>query len=201
MARHKHSLSPDYFERLFAADPDPWGFETRAYEARKYDHTMAALDGRRFHLGFEIGCANGVLTRRIADCCESLLAVDVSPTALARAQTRCADLPHVHFAEMRFPRQVPDVAGLDLIVLSEVAYYWDHGDLARAGAWMRGALAPGGTVILVHWTGKTDYPRSASEAVEALYHAVSDLVDVRRAEQRPDYRLDLWRRTRVDPLR
>lgn len=198
MARHERSLGPEYFERLFAADPDPWGFETRAYEARKYDHTLAALRGRRFRRGFEIGCANGVLTRRLADRCDSLLAIDVSATALARARARCADLPHVRFAAMRFPRQVPDTAPFDLIVVSEVAYYWDRGDLARAGAWLRGALAPGGTVILVHWTGETDYPQSAGEAVEGLYYAVSDLVDVCRADRRPDYRLDLWRRFPVD---
>ena len=194
MARHERSLTPDYFERLFAANPDPWGFDTRAYEARKYDHTLAVLEGRRFRRGFEIGCANGVPTRRLAERCDSLLAVDVSATALARARARCANLRHVRFAGMRFPRQVPDAASFDLIVLSEVAYYWDHRDLALAGAWFRGALTAGGTVILVHWTGETNYPQSAGEAVEALYNAVSDLVEVRRAERRTEYRLDLWRR-------
>ena len=43
-------------------DPDPWEFETSEYEAAKYDATIAALEGRRYATGLEIGCSIGVLT-------------------------------------------------------------------------------------------------------------------------------------------
>ena len=33
---------------LYASDPDPWGFETSAYEQAKYAATIDALEGRRF---------------------------------------------------------------------------------------------------------------------------------------------------------
>ena len=82
------SLPPDYFERMFAADADPWRFDISDYEAAKYDHTLSVLQGRRFARGFEVGCANGSLTRRLAGACDRLLAVDVSPTALAAARRR-----------------------------------------------------------------------------------------------------------------
>ena len=37
------TLAAGYFDRLYAADPDPWGFTSRWYEQRKYALTVAAL--------------------------------------------------------------------------------------------------------------------------------------------------------------
>ena len=33
------SLGADYFEDVFAGDPDPWGLESRPYEAEKHART------------------------------------------------------------------------------------------------------------------------------------------------------------------
>lgn len=188
------SLPPAYFEDMYAGTADPWGFETSPYEQAKYDRTIAALGSRRYVSAFEIGCANGVLTRRLAETADSLLAVDVSPTALGRAAARCADRSHVRFERRAFPTDAPQTAGFDLVVCSEVAYYWDDADLARAGLWLGHAVASGGDLLLVHWTGETDYPQTADAAVEKLQRPLVELVDVRLTERTPEYRLDLWRR-------
>ena len=68
--RAARSLPPEYFERMFAGTPDPWEFETSPYEQAKYEHTLDALGERRFRRALEIGCANGVLTERLAGHCE-----------------------------------------------------------------------------------------------------------------------------------
>jgi SAM-dependent methyltransferase len=192
--RHEHSLSPDYFEGMFAKSADPWGFETRHYEIAKYDRTLAALSGRRYRCGFEIGCANGVLTRRLAAICDNLVAIDVSPTALTRARAHCVTHPNVRLERMVFPREAPSESGFDLIVLSEVAYYWDDQDLARAARWLGTRLAKHGDLILVHWIGETDYPQSGDGAVEGLQRELAESIGVIVAESRSEYRLDLWRR-------
>lgn len=193
--RPDRSLPPEYFEAMFQGDADPWGLETRDYEAHKFARTIAALDGRRYTQGFEVGCAGGVLTQELAPSCDRLLAVDVSQTALARAIRRCARLPQVRFERMMFPLSAPDLDSADLIVLSEVAYYWDDGDLERAGAWIRTHLSSSGDLLLVHWTGETDYPQTGDGAVEALAKRLDDTVRVVIADRQPQYRLDLWRRT------
>lgn len=193
--RARTSLPSTYFEEMFAGTADPWGFETSPYERAKYDHTLAALDSRRYARAFEIGCANGVLTQRLAAHCDALLAIDVSDTALASARARCAGQKLVSFASMAFPSAVPPASErFDLIMLSEVAYYWDDADLALAARRIEGLLAPGGDLLLVHWTGETDYPQSGDGAVEALRGALSGRVETRLSERMPDYRLDLWRR-------
>lgn len=191
--RRERSIAPDWFEQLFREQGDPWHFETSAYERAKYDHTLAALPRDRYEAALEVGCANGVLTQRLAPRCADLLAVDVSPTALDAAQRRCADHPHVRFEQRRMPGDAPDDC-FDLVLLSEVIYYWDRDDLARAAAYLRDHVREGGDVLLIHWTGDTDYPLSGDEAVDGLKSLLGDHVRPMLAERRERYRLDLWRR-------
>lgn len=195
MTERKGSLKPNYFERMFRETEDPWDLESSAYERDKYAHSLRALGGRRYPLAFEVGCAKGVLTRQLAQHCDALLAIDVSETALAAARDRCEPLDHVSFARMVFPEHAPIGGAFDLIVLSEVVYYWDDGDIGRAAAWIDAHLAKDGDLLLVHWTGDTDYPQTGDEAVEKLRDALGVSVDVLLADRQKHYRLDLWRRT------
>lgn len=190
--RGKTSLPPDYFEGMFAADPDPWRFESSAYEAAKYDATIAALGGRRYRSALEVGCANGVLTRRLANHALALMAIDVSDSALRLAAARCADTA-VRFERRSFPHEAPQ-AEFDLIVLSEVAYYLDDADLGAAGRWLDQALARSGDLLMVHWLGETDYPQSGDDAVAKLDAAMRAPIAMLRSDRTERYRLDLWRR-------
>jgi len=194
MTRRHGSIEPDYFERLYSAHADPWGFATSAYERAKYDATLAALGTERSRRALEVGCAIGVLTARLAGLCDRLLAVDVSDTALKAAQTRCEGLDNVELQRMTLPGEAP-TGRFDLIVLSEVVYYWDDADLVRMGDLLRDKVLSQGRVLLVHWTGETDYPQTADTAVERLAAAAGSDFSVALADRTIDYRLDLWRRT------
>lgn len=190
---HDRSIEADYFESMYRQSSDPWGFETSAYEQAKYRHTIAALDGRVYHHGFEIGCANGVLTAMLAEHCDQLLAVDVSETALTAARARCLATPSIRFDRMAFPIERPGAGLFDLVILSEVAYYWDDKDLDSAIGWLRENVAAGGDILLVHWTGATDYPQSGDQAVAKLFYGLRGRVHAVAEDRQPDYRLDLWR--------
>lgn len=189
----KASLTPDYFEQMFAGNPDPWDFETSTYESAKFDTSVAALAQRRYRRALEVGCANGVLTQRLAPQCAALVAIDVSETALVRARNRNRAFTQIAFSAMTFPRDTPD-GHFDLIVLSEVVYYWSRADIAAAGAWIATHLDAGGDLLLVHWIGETDYPQSGDTAVQFLR---ADLTDAKKihADRTDKYRLDLWRMT------
>ncbi len=191
--RKTKSLDPTYFDGLYAEKPDPWDFSTSAYEAEKYDATIAALGVERSTRGLEVGCSIGILTRRLAEVCDSLVATEVSSAALEQARARCADLSNIDF------RLVSESDGgfdgvFDLIVLSEVVYYWDDHDLDRVAAAIDKTLAQGGRLLLVHYVLETDYPKSGDDAVEGLKRRVGDSAEVEISRRADSYRLDLWRR-------
>lgn len=184
---------PGYFDALYAADPDPWRFETSDYEDAKYAASLAALPRPRYARALEIGCSIGVLTARLTARCDDLLAVDVAQAALERAAARCARLPQARFARAAFPDGVQE-AGFDLLLLSEVLYYFTPEAMPRVAAAARAAAAPGADLLLVHWLGPTpDYPLSGDQAVAAFEGHIAPWAKLRRRERAPDYRLDLWR--------
>jgi cyclopropane fatty-acyl-phospholipid synthase-like methyltransferase len=185
----KPSLEPAYFDALYAVDPDPWQFATSAYERQKYDATLAALPAR-IGSAFEIGCSIGVLTRRLAERCDTLLAVDLAKVALVAARRRCAGQANVTIARMQIPREWP-AARFDAILFSEVLYYLASDDLIHTAARARASITPGGYALLVHYTLPTDYPASGDAAADGFI-AASGLAPIlqQRAAQ---YRLDLLR--------
>ena len=186
------TLPAAYFDRLYAGDPDPWRFRTSDYEREKYADTVDALDGVSCARAVEVGCSIGELTAHLAPLCGDLLGVDVAEAALVTARARNAATPHVRFARMALPEETPE-GPFDLIVLSEVLYYFGETDLDRVAAWAQGALAPGGVVLLVHWLGETpDYPLTGEEAVERFRQAATRLT-TDSTRRRARYRLDRLR--------
>jgi SAM-dependent methyltransferase len=155
----RERLRPDFFDALYASDPDPWGFETSAYEAAKYAATIAALEGRHFKNTLEIGCSIGVLTELLKTHTDALIAIDVSEAALERARARN---PDVNLQRREIPEDYPD-GDFDLVVASEVLYYLD----ARA---LRDTIDRfTGTLLAVHWRGPTErYPYTGDEVHEQL---------------------------------
>ena len=56
------TLGAEYFDAMYQDAEDPWGFENRWYEQRKYAISLALLPARRYRSAFEPGCSIGVLT-------------------------------------------------------------------------------------------------------------------------------------------
>lgn len=184
------SLPPDYFDALYAGSPDPWSFETSAYEDAKYAATLAALPAARYAAALEVGCSIGVLTARLAPRCDRLVAIDPAAAALDQARRRCAELRHVDFVQGYVPADWP-AGRFDLILLSEVIYYLGLPDLGALAAKVAGATAPGGHVLLVHWVRETDYPLSGDEAAERFIDALGGGFRLLAQQRTGDYRLDL----------
>ena len=188
------SLDPTYFDRVYQANADPWSFETSPYERDKYAATMATLPQDRYDSAFEIGCSIGVLTQLLAKRCNQLLAVDASEQPLPKARARLADAPHVTIRQLNVPTEFPD-GSFDLIMLSEVGYYWAMPDLTRARQLIIDHLQPGGHLLLVHWTPVVhDYPLTGDQVHEFfLDSAKPDGPLQHRQHQRQEtYRLDLF---------
>lgn len=186
-------MSAEYFDALYGVDPDPWDLATSDYEQGKYAATVAALDGRRHGRALEVGCSIGVLTAALAPCCDELLAVDTSSRAVAAARRRTAGLPGVHVERRSIPADMPE-GRFDLIVCSEVLYYWDRAELSRVWETLREAVAPGGSLLAVHWRGPVRHYPQGGDAVHALLTDAPGDLRPARSGVWPLFRLDRFDR-------
>src|ERR1700759_2112261 len=89
------TLPAAYFDAMYQAAADPWGFEERWYEQRKYAISLAQLPSARDRSAFEPGCSVGGLTRQLAARRHAVLACDVAAAAVAAPRARARDLARV----------------------------------------------------------------------------------------------------------
>jgi SAM-dependent methyltransferase len=162
------TLDPGYFRGLYTISPDPYGLADRWYETRKYALTTALLPRERYGSAFEPGCSIGVLTARLAPRCDRLLACDAAPEAVTSAQARTAGLPGARVEQRAIPREWPS-GSFDLIIFSELLYYFDDADLGQVLGLGIGSLRPGGQLLAVHWRHPApNHPRTGDEVHETL---------------------------------
>lgn len=144
------TVRPEHFESLYTADNDPWNFATSWYERRKYALTMASLPKEHYASALEVGCSIGAMTTLLAPRCDVVLAVDCAPTAVAAARQVLDGIANVTVEVAQLPADLPDLT-FDLIVASEVLYYFTGKDLEQLLDGLISRLRPGGDVVLAHW--------------------------------------------------
>jgi SAM-dependent methyltransferase len=193
----KKSLDSDFFDKLYKENPDPWQLGTSEYEARKYEMTLNVLPRNLYQSGFEIGSSIGVLTEKLAQRCGSLISVDVSAIAQEQAKQRCHNLSNIVFQLMSVPQEFP-IETFDLIVLSEVAYYWSWTDLRKAQHLILDHLRSGGHLLLVHWTvDARELPLTGNEVHDSFIDLAPASIKSLSSLTEDKYRLDLFEKYKV----
>lgn len=158
--------TPLDFEGLHAERDDPWAVTSRWYERRKYALTMAALPRETYRRAFEPGCSIGGLTELLAPRCDNVLATDISGSAL-EAATRRVSAENVTFRQASI-EEWPEGA-LDLIMISELAYYLNDSQWSAVLARAAETLESGGHLVSVHWRHENaEAFRSAEQIREDL---------------------------------
>lgn len=189
------SMSEAKIDAMYADKPDPWGLTTSPYEAAKYDDTLASLPKARYARGVEIGCSVGVLSQRLAARCDTLVGVDLSEPGLEAARLRNATNANTTFVLRKLPDTVPE-GTFDLIVFSEVLYFFSTRDLARVAAWVCTALRPGGDVVLVNYLGSLGgYPMTGTGARAAFIAGIAPVARLVTDLPRKEYRIDVLHRS------
>ncbi|VCU70441.1 biotin biosynthesis protein BioC [Pigmentiphaga humi] len=185
------------FEALYRNHPDPWSVRSAWYERRKLGLLMAALPRERYRCALELGCGTGQATVELAARSDAVLAVDGAPTAAARCQEALAQRGTINARVylLDLPGQWPLAAGaaVDLIVVSELAYYFSDDALRRFIQCCSRSLAPGGDWAMCHYT-LPFHDRLQDTA--RLHRAVDDTAGLRRIVTHDDarFRLDIWRK-------
>ncbi len=177
-----------YFERIHRSD-DPFGYRTRWYEQRKRMLLLGVLPQQRFDTAWEIGCSNGELTSALADRCNQLLATDVSLAAVALARARTSALAHVHVRKASHP-EAWAAGEFDLIVLSEVGYYFDAKDMRTVAVRIAASRTSQGVVVACHWLHP--FAEACSSAISVHDTLAGVLGAPQMKYEDADFRLEVW---------
>jgi len=177
------TLGSGYFDAMYRAASDPWGFENRWYERRKYALSLALLPAERYRSAFEPGCSIGVFSELLAPRCDALLCCDVAAAAVRAAAERTRGLPQVRVERCELPGQWP-AGRFDLVVFSELLYYFGDHDLEQL---LRNAVA-----------SVADYPRSGDD----VHGAIAALPGLARlvSHAEPDFLAEVYIRSDGAPV-
>jgi trans-aconitate methyltransferase len=186
------TTSAEFFEKKYRENADPWDFARSEYERSRYEAIIAALGQRRYERAFEPGCSVGELTWRLASHCEHLDAMDISATAIDRAKLRCSRLPNVTLHVGDLPHHIPQ-GYFDLIVFSEIGYYFEEARLLELGKSLVARIPSSGTLLAAHWLGTSnDHVLSGDRVHDVLDGLVG--LQLSCSERYERFRLDRWER-------
>lgn len=194
MEENLHSLSENYFDEVYRQKDDPWDLATSNYERDKYNATLAALPRDKYEHAFEIGCSIGVLTEALLQKCTKILAVDVADAPVGQAKERLAKYPQATIKKMTVPETFPK-DNFDLVVMSEVGYFFSFADLKILADKIYDHLNEGGQLLLVHWTHfVADFPLTGDQVHESFLNQSGTEKHFKHLfhQHTDDYRLDLF---------
>jgi SAM-dependent methyltransferase len=186
------TTSAAFFEQMYATSDDPWDFAHSGYEQSRYDAILAALDRPLYNRAFEPACSIGEFTRRLAPRCGHVDAIDISSTAIALAKQRCCDFPQVTFHIGALPHQIPD-GQFDLIVFSEVGYYFSEDILIQLAATLVDRIPSGGCLVAAHWLGTSEDHVLRGDRVHEILAETGGLRPTLNSRHSA-FRLDRWTR-------
>jgi LmbE family N-acetylglucosaminyl deacetylase/SAM-dependent methyltransferase len=185
--------SERYFDELYERNPDPWRLSTRWYESRKRAISIASLPRQRYGSALELGCSVGELTALVAERADRLLAIDISAVAVQAATSRTEDRDNVRVEHCDAIDDFP-AGTFDLILLSEVGYYWDAVTLQHMLDQVVSGLAADGNLLACHWRHPVaDYPLRGDEVHDAI-RARAELHRLVMHEEE-DFNLEVFGRT------
>jgi predicted TPR repeat methyltransferase len=195
--RQHKSVPASHFDTLYKNQSDPWDYRSSPFEARKRAATIDALGQNTFERALELGCSIGILTEALAGHASTLVGVDGSALACEQARARLAHLQHVRIVQARFPedRQRLDTLGpFDLIVLSEVLYFFSSEDMAVLADYVGSALTGGGLCLVVNFDGETCAGFSGLEASALFADLTAEHLEPVRFETCTGFKIEMYRR-------
>jgi SAM-dependent methyltransferase len=186
------TTSQNFFEAMYRRSGDPWNFASSPYELNRYEAITRALSMCRYRHAFEPGCSVGVLTEQLAPLCDRVSATDISPTAVEVARMRCSRFAHVEIQCESLDESF-SIDDMDLLLLSEIGYYFDPERWRSLAQLLMKRVAPSGTILAAHWLG---HSRDHLQDGDSVHHALRSIgsITLEYSERNAGFRLDRWRR-------
>jgi len=166
-------------------------FAERAAEILRHEWIVDAAMEAASRATLDVGCTAGQLTERLAEALPNVTAVDVSPTAVAKARQRIlSQTSSVAFLAGSVLSLPVGADSFDLIVAADGLYSWDltAEDRARALAELYRVLQPGGRMIFTEHMR----PRRFPDFIREVQQSPFDIQTVGYLYDRPWYQFESW---------
>ncbi len=163
-----------WFDRELGRTVDPWNYKSGPKEVERHQTSLRIIDAAcsgRLGRALEVGCCEGAFTEPLAQLCESVVAVDLSPIALARARARRDWDGRVQFIESDLVRD-PLPGDFDLVVAMDVLVnVYRPTDVTTACAKLIESVRPGGYLFVEN--GKRGEVHESSWWSKRLMHGAT----------------------------
>jgi SAM-dependent methyltransferase len=185
-----------YFEYIFLRE-NPYRSPNKR---EKIDTAYGLVAGLKVARALEIGCGEGRWTHRLAAIADEVVGTDIAWNAIRKARRR-----HRHEGRIRF--RVADLLGdplpeppFDLVVCSEVLYYFRRDQLTVVSDRVVDLVHPSGLLLLVHERSLRDDDAGMSMkefGARTVHDALSahPALCVEGDVERPTFRATLLRRS------
>lgn len=140
---------------------DFWDIENSKYERDRCTQLLRLIEDQHYARVLEIGCGAGYLTQRLAPLADSIVALDISQTAIERARTLWTASTAVDFRVANVMEYKPQTDGpWDLIVFSDTMCYlgwlYPFFDVAWLAVQMFEATGDSGRLLMANSMGEAD---------------------------------------------
>jgi SAM-dependent methyltransferase len=191
-----NTTSREFFERMYRATKDPWAFGSSEYEQQRYATILNFVPEGTFRRVFEPGCSVGELTAQLAKRCGFVTAIDIADAAIQTARDRCRGFDNVDLHQGSLLDDIP-TGPFDLVVFSEIGYYFAKSQLIDIGSTLASRIAPQGQLLAAHWTGVSPDHLLGGEDVHQILREHLPMEHVHTESHTADvgdgFVLDLWR--------
>lgn len=181
------------FEARHRNEREPWMFNERAAEILRHEWIVNAVIDAAPEAALDVGCTVGQLTVRLAAAVPRLTAMDVSPTAAAKARERVVRSSRMAEFLTGSAVDLPIAAErFDVVVAADGLYSWDLSPEDRRTVLdeLYRVLQPGGRVILTEHMRPARFEEFVAEVARSRLQirAVTYMYD------RPWYQFESWLR-------
>jgi ubiquinone/menaquinone biosynthesis C-methylase UbiE len=191
----------NYYEEFYQSQTEPWAYSGRAAEVLRHEYVAEQVrniyreKGRKLTI-LDLGCSLGHITEKLHLYGETVVGLDISLTAVAKAKKRCEEVvkgkdnPYQFIVasclELPFQENT-----FDVVVASDGIWGWfveDTEKSKKAVAEIYKVLKTNGVVI------HTDYlhPRKFAKFVQLTMSAPFQLIKEEPMYDRLWYRLESW---------
>ncbi|HXN84323.1 MAG TPA: class I SAM-dependent methyltransferase [Myxococcales bacterium] len=185
--------APRAFEALYRGSAEPYDYSWRAAERLRHQliaETIEGLDPRPVRV-LDVGCSQGQLTFRIGPLSSMTFAMDVSPTAVAKARERCEGAAGRFAFAVASATALPfDSGAFDLVVLCDGLWEWGLSAPDREAALVEAhrLARAGGHVLLTEYLR----PKAFAGFIREVEQGPLRILSVRYLYDRLWYQVETW---------